>query len=219
MFDLSPMTLAHNALFLIPMLLSLTVHEWAHAWSAMRLGDDTAAREGRLTLDPLAHIDPLGTFLLPILGVPFGWAKPVPVNPVRFDRKWSMRTGMALTAAAGPISNLLLAVLCGLLLGLGRRFAPEFVDQPGVWTLLTYGVMLNVSLALFNFLPVPPLDGSRVVARYIPARYEAQWETFVMYSPYLLFAVIAVGGRLLSGPIYQLSSAIYALTDVFVAHR
>ena len=85
---------------LIPSILSLTVHEWSHAWSAKMLGDDTAERQGRLTLNPLVHIDPIGTILLPLLGVPFGWAKPVPVNPLRFKRSVSMRTGMAIVAGA-----------------------------------------------------------------------------------------------------------------------
>src|SRR5688572_26569558 len=98
-------------MMLIPLVLSLTVHEWAHAMSAYRLGDDTAAREGRLTLNPIVHIDPLGTLLLPLMGVPFGWAKPVPVVPTRFRRDVNMSTGMMITAAAGPFSNLVLAFL------------------------------------------------------------------------------------------------------------
>src|SRR6185369_11527845 len=107
MFPSGP-ALLQRLMFLPIMLLSLTVHEWAHAYSAFRLGDDTAERQGRLTLDPIAHIDFFGTLLLPLLGVPFGWAKPVPVNPVRFDRRVPMRVGMLLTAAAGPVSNLLI---------------------------------------------------------------------------------------------------------------
>ena len=90
-------------------ILSLSFHEFAHAWSAWKLGDDTASREGRLTLNPVSHIDLLGTIILPLLGVPFGWAKPVPVNPARFRRDVNMSTGMAITATAGPLSNVLLA--------------------------------------------------------------------------------------------------------------
>src|SRR5271157_1843260 len=101
-------TILARLTFLVPLILSLSVHEWAHAWAAWRLGDDTARLLGRMTLNPLAHIDPLGTVLLPLLGVPFGWAKPVPVNPLRF-RGVSMSIGMLLTAAAGPISNIVLA--------------------------------------------------------------------------------------------------------------
>src|SRR6478672_8865821 len=93
----------------VPVLLSLTVHEWAHAWTAWQLGDDTAKMLGRLSLNPIDHIDPVGTLLLPLLGIPFGWAKPVPINPVRFRSSVSMPMGILLSVAAGPISNLLLA--------------------------------------------------------------------------------------------------------------
>src|SRR4051812_47199579 len=99
--------LLDRAVAFIPVLLSLTVHEWAHAWTAWRLGDDTAKMLGRVSLNPVDHIDPVGTLLLPLLGVPFGWAKPVPINPVRFHGNVSMAMGVLLTAAAGPISNLL----------------------------------------------------------------------------------------------------------------
>src|SRR5512134_1879423 len=115
--DLQQM-LQRGLLLLPPLLLSLSFHEWAHAWSAHKLGDDTAERMGRLTLNPLAHIDPLGTILLPLLGVPFGWAKPVPVNPARFRRGVHMGRGMMITSAAGPLSNLLLATVCAVLFGL-----------------------------------------------------------------------------------------------------
>lgn len=194
--------LAMRALFIIPTLLSLSVHEWAHAFAAWKLGDDTAEREGRLTLNPIVHIDPLGTILLPLLGVPFGWAKPVPVNPTRFNRRWSMSTGMAITAFAGPFSNLVLAMLCAVALGLIIRFAPHLANPgEGMTFLLVYGLQLNVGLAIFNMLPLPPLDGSRIVARFIPRRFEDTWESISRFGPILLFAVIATGGFFLSGPI------------------
>lgn len=211
---MDPNSLAFRALFIIPTLLSLSVHEWAHAWSAWRLGDDTASREGRLTLNPMAHIDPLGTLLLPLLGIPFGWAKPVPVNPVRFNRKVTMSTGMAITAAAGPISNLVLALVCALLLGTGLRIAPAAIaNQQGIFYLLMYGVQLNVSLAIFNMVPLPPLDGSRILARFIPRHWEEGWETFSRVGPIVLFGLIASGGLFLSGPIATVSGALYRLIE------
>ena len=98
---------------LIPLVLSLSVHEWAHAWSAHRLGDDTAQRQGRLTLNPISHIDPIGTILMPLFSpIPFGWARPVPFNPANFTRNIQMRVGVMIVAAAGPLSNLVLAILC-----------------------------------------------------------------------------------------------------------
>ncbi len=213
MFHLpGPRELAMNALFIIPMMLSLTVHEWAHAFSAYRLGDDTAAREGRLSLNPMVHIDPIGTILLPLLGVPFGWAKPVPVNPARFNRSVTMGTGMAITAAAGPASNLVLALLCALTLGVVMRLAPDTaVHQQGVTNLLVYGLELNVGLAIFNMLPLPPLDGSRIVERLVPYKYRDTWETFRSVAPMLLLVVIASGGMFLSAPIGAVNQAFFEL--------
>jgi len=147
--------------YLIPLVLSLTVHEFAHAWSAYRLGDDTAARMGRLTLNPLAHIDPIGTILLPLLRVPFGWAKPVPVNPARFRRDVSMSTGMMITAAAGPASNIVLAVVCTVAFALLSRLAPGALEAGGGGpaALLMRLIQMNVALGIFNLIPLPPLDG------------------------------------------------------------
>lgn len=184
----------------VPLLLSLSVHEWAHAWSAFKLGDDTAARMGRLTLNPLAHIDLLGTVVLPLLGIPFGWAKPVPVNPTRFRRGVGMGTGMAITASAGPISNVLLAVLCTLLLGLVQRLAPQAAWGPPAQQLLAITITINVGLALFNLIPVPPLDGSRIVDGLMPFRFRPQWDAFTRVAPVLLIAIFFFGGRLIAGP-------------------
>ncbi len=185
-------------------IISLTVHEWAHAWSAWKLGDDTASLQGRLTLNPIAHVDLLGTIILPLLGVPFGWAKPVPVNPARFRREVSMSGGMALTAGAGPLSNLVLALLSTVAIGLLIRWAPALVEGP-VFPLLRELVVLNVALAIFNLLPVPPLDGSRVVAWLMPRGLAEGWRRIELYAPLLLIAVFLWGGRLVAGPI----SAVY----------
>jgi Zn-dependent protease len=196
--------LAQRVMILIPLLLSLTVHEWAHAWSAHRLGDDTARMQGRLTLNPIAHIDPIGTLVLPLLGIPFGWAKPVPVNPTRFRRDVNMKTGMVITAAAGPLSNVVLAVLSAVVLGLVARFAPSSLaagsNGLGLATLLTTLIVINVSLAIFNMLPIPPLDGSRVVDGLVPHGWRPQWESFVRLSPILCIVVLVVGGRFIAGP-------------------
>src|SRR5689334_20584744 len=132
------------------LVLSLTVHEWAHAWSAYRLGDDTAAREGRLTLNPLVHIDPIGTILAPLLHLPLGWAKPVPIDPVRFRRDVDMRTGIMITAVAGPLSNLVLAVAGSILYGLLVRAGVIALDGVGLAELLKIGIMVNVMLFVFN---------------------------------------------------------------------
>lgn len=202
----SPNEMLQNiALVVPPLVLSLTVHEFAHAWSAWKLGDDTAEREGRLTLNPLVHMDPVGTLLLPVLGIPFGWARPVPVNPARFRREVHMGTGMMLTALAGPLSNVLLAVLSAVFFGLAWRWAPGFMlANEGVSAFLQTMLLMNIGLALFNMLPVPPLDGSRVVERLVPYRYRDVWEKVVMAGPLLLLVVFFYGGRLIAGPRMQL---------------
>jgi Zn-dependent protease len=160
---------SQRLLWLIPLILSITVHEWAHAASAAWLGDDTARLLGRNTLNPLAHVDPVGTLLLPLLGVPFGWARPVPVNPVRFRSGTSMKLGVLMVALAGPVSNVVLALACHLIRTSPLIQAGTSLDR-GIATMM----MLNVSLALFNMLPIHLADqagnfaGSRLSC---PARF------------------------------------------------
>lgn len=207
--------LLHRIMFLIPMILSLTVHEWAHAYSAFRLGDDTAARQGRLTLNPIPHIDPIGTLLLPLLNVPFGWAKPVPVVPTRFRRDVSMRTGMMITAAAGPISNLVLAILATVVWGLLLRVT---IPSAGVKVLLSSAIMVNLALFIFNFIPVPPLDGSRIVDGLVPYRLRGEWEQAQRYAPIVLLVVIFFGSSLIRTPMNWLADQLGRLMW-FVAGR
>jgi Zn-dependent protease len=215
--------LVERLLFLIPLALSLSVHEWAHAWSAARLGDDTARRMGRLTLNPLSHIDPVGTILLPLLGIPFGWAKPVPVNPARFRSDIPMRTGMMITAAAGPLSNVLLAVICTVVFALLVRSNPDFMDRgKGPVSLLVDGMSLNLMLAIFNLLPIPPLDGSRVVDGLISRRLRPAWETFTRYGPIVLLLVIFapsfMGFSLIDWPYRQSINMLLKLAYVIIGH-
>jgi Zn-dependent protease len=198
-------------------ILSLTIHEFAHAWTAARLGDDTAARLGRLTLNPISHIDLLGTVLLPLLGVPFGWAKPVPIDPSRFRRDVSMARGMALTASAGPASNVVLALLAAVGLGLGLRLAPDLLQRDGAAAFFLLGMLrLNVGLALFNLIPVPPLDGSRVVAWLLPSGMQRQWYQLERLAPVLILAVFWFGGRLVSGPIYAVTNLLLDLARAII---
>lgn len=207
--DLSLQGIVGRLLLYLPvLLLSLTVHEFAHAWVARRLGDDTAERMGRLTLNPLAHADPIGTFILPLLNVPFGWAKPVPINPARFRRGVDMGKGMMLSALAGPGANLLLGVLSAVLLGIVARIWPDLGasaghrSAPHVATQFLFSmIQMNVVLAVFNLLPVPPLDGSRIVDAFLPARFRDAWLTFSRYSMFLLLALVFFGWRLISVPV------------------
>jgi Zn-dependent protease len=195
-------------LYIPVLLLSLTVHEYAHAWSARRLGDDTAERMGRLTLNPLAHADPIGTFILPLLNVPFGWAKPVPINPARFRRGIDMGKGMMISALAGPGANLLLGVVSALLLGVVARLSPDIgtpSGRPGFAGIAAHFlfsmIQMNVVLAVFNLLPIPPLDGSRIVDAFLPARYREAWESFSRFSMFILLALVFFGWRLIAVPV------------------
>jgi Zn-dependent protease len=214
--------LLERFLFLIPMILSLSVHEWAHAYSAFRLGDDTAARLGRLTLNPVAHIDLIGTILLPMLGVPFGWAKPVPINPARFRRNVNMRTGMMITAAAGPVSNVLIALACIVLLSLLIKIDPAILVGEGkaMMSLLYGAVSLNVILAVFNMLPIFPLDGSRVVDGLISRRLRPAWERFVRYSPLVLILVLlsprVLGFHIVEWPYEMVMRFLLGLSDLII---
>jgi Zn-dependent protease len=212
---MNELDLLQRIMWLIPLVLSLSVHEWAHAYSAFKLGDDTAAREGRMTLNPVSHIDPIGTILVPLLsGIPFGWAKPVPIQPSRFSRNVRMSTGTIISSAAGPFSNLVLVVVCVLVLGLLARFAPELAARKGVSELIVRGIQVNVVLAIFNMLPVPPLDGSRVADGLMPYRFRPAWERFVAVGPAVLLLIIVMPWlldfSLLSWPIAQAQGLAFA---------
>lgn len=191
-------------LWFIPILLSLSVHEWAHAASAYKLGDDTAARMGRMTLNPVAHVDPMGTLLLPILqlvstgSVLFAWARPVPVNPARFSRRISMSKGNVIVSAAGPISNLILALGAAIGLGLSVRFG---FGQEAALDFMGRMFLLNIGLAVFNLLPIPPLDGSHVLHGLLPRSMAAAYEKIFPYAPMLLLGVLFLGRGLIRWPV------------------
>ena len=148
-------------LILIPVLMfALCFHEFSHAFVAYILGDDTAQRQGRLTLNPLAHLDPIGSLMILLVG--FGWAKPVPVNPLKLNDQYS---GMIKVAFAGPASNLLLAFLCGCLVRVVNGFNIQ-IDQT-FSTVIYFFLYINIALAVFNLIPVAPLDGSQIFGALI----------------------------------------------------
>jgi Zn-dependent protease len=204
--------IVQRVLNLIVLLLSLTFHEFFHAFSAWRLGDDTAARMGRLTLNPIPHIDPIGTLLLPLLNAPIGWAKPVPVDPSRFRRGVNTATGDILVSAAGPLSNLLLGLIGAIVLGALARFAPEAVARgTGVSEFLQRLMIVNAGLAIFNLLPIPPLDGSHVAGSLMPYRWRPAWERFARLAPFLLLALILFGSSIIWPPVRFVFGLLWTL--------
>lgn len=145
---------------LLAVLIAITFHETAHGYVAYLLGDPTAKNQGRLTLNPIAHLDPIGALLMLVAG--FGWAKPVPVNPFYF--KGDRTKGMMLVSIAGPLTNLALSFLACVILVAGHGFS----QIPFVSTFLYYCITLNIYLAIFNLIPIPPLDGSKILAGFLP---------------------------------------------------
>jgi Zn-dependent protease len=172
-----------------PILLALTFHEFAHAYVAYRHGDDTAKRSGRLTMNPLAHLDPMGTIM--IFLVHFGWAKPVPVNPYNLRNP---KRDMMWISAAGPLSNMLLAFISGLLLRLisTAGMMPERHSITGIFVIMVvWSLQINLALAIFNILPIAPLDGSKILFGLLPARFAKHIYLLERYGPFVLMGLIA----------------------------
>ncbi len=220
-----------TVVLILVLILSVMVHEVAHGLAAERLGDPTARLAGRLTFNPLRHVDPVGTVLVPLIlailpgSLVFGWARPVPVDASNLRRPG--RDG-ALVAAAGPASNLFLATACALLLGV----LAGVVGLPGaaaaatagqalhrsVALLLQGGVVVNVLLAVFNLLPLPPLDGSWIAVRLLPGRARALYLRLRPFGLLILVLLLVGGGRrLLAGAVYAVSGLFFVLSELVAA--
>lgn len=190
-FPVDPNLLKLYLISAVPILLALTLHEYAHAFVANRLGDPTAKNLGRLTLNPLAHLDLLGTAMLFIVHI--GWAKPVPVNPNNLKNP---HRDMLWVSLAGPMTNLGLALLFGIacrMFGVNGLFNYGS-DLIGMFKyMLAIGLVINIVLAVFNFLPIPPLDGSKIILGLFPQRYEMKLAPFLHYGPTILIVIIVFG--------------------------
>jgi Zn-dependent protease len=186
-------------LFAPGFIFGLTFHEVAHGWIAEKFGDPTARQAGRLTLNPMAHLDPLGTLMLVFAG--FGWARPVPVNALNFRNP---RRDMLWVALAGPATNLLFAFALGLIFQILMR--TQFEQQLWGSSILTLvvlmGVQINVILAIFNLIPLPPLDGSRILAGLLPESWTSGYEEFERYGPWALLGLIILG-NFAGVPVFQ----------------
>lgn len=200
------------------LILSIIIHEVAHGYMANWLGDPTARLAGRLTLNPIPHIDPVGSILLPALlffthaGILFGWAKPVPYNPYNLrNQRW----GELLVAAAGPGVNLILAIVFAVVVRLASSAAFVATAPPAFIDIASYIVYINLLLAFFNLLPIPPLDGSKILLGLLPVHLERNFRTFIAqmesYGLVATFIFIFLFVYVLSGPFHLFVGTVFAL--------
>jgi Zn-dependent protease len=233
--DLSPEAIRQIVIQVFVLVVSICFHEFGHAIMADRLGDNTPRRQGRVTLNPLAHADPIGTLLLPVVGAiyaagghsvgGFGWGKPVQWQPSRIDRKWRMNTAKILVAIAGPSMNIVLAVLIAgiqtILISTGV-LAP--FGQASI--IMLYAVGTNFILFFFNLLPAPPLDGGHVAEGFMPYRHRTKFEQFARFGPFIVLAVVLISplaqifvipAKFCAAMLYKLMGAdqLYALMKLF----
>lgn len=196
-------------------LIAITFHEFAHGYAAYKLGDNTAKNQGRLSLNPFAHLDPIGTLMLLVAG--FGWGKPVEVNPRNYTRKMSMEKGEAIVSLAGPLMNFILAIIFTLIYCAIYKFASAsfMLSTVGgiIMLLISYTISINIGLGVFNLIPLPPLDGSKIIMPFLP--YKAK-EFFInneqiFYIIFILLWITGLAGTIITPVISWVSKGILSL--------
>ena len=217
----NPMELLALLLTLPGVIVAITFHEFAHAFVADKLGDDTPRRQGRLNLNPLSHIDPVGFFML--IFAHFGWGKPVEINPANFNRKRSMSAQEALVALAGPVMNLIIAIVLTIILFAITTFAPTFIlSTTGmlIGITLQMAISVNIGLGVFNLIPLPPLDGSKILMHFLPYNAKTWFENnaqifyfifIALWVTNLISYVISPVINIVSTGIYSMLSALFGI--------
>ena len=202
-------------------LIAITFHEFAHAYAAYKLGDDTAKREGRLSLNPFDHLDPVGSLLLLFAG--FGWGKPVHVNPTNYTRKMSMEKGEAIVSIAGPVMNIILAfvfaIIQCLIIRYGRNLA-FFTTTMGriLMVMIDSTIAVNVGLGIFNLIPLPPLDGSKVIMPILPYKAKQFFisNEHIFYIIFVLIWITGIAGMIISPAINIVEKGILELAKMLI---
>jgi len=211
--------LGRIAIWALPVILAITVHEVAHGWVAYKLGDDTAKNQGRLTLNPISHIDLVGTLILPAVllalgGFMFGWAKPVPVN---FRNLNNPKRDMVYVAIAGPLANLIMMFGWAILMKLAIIIGPssEFISQPLIYMAYA-GIFINAVLMVLNLLPILPLDGGRIVAGLLPHKLSVQFSRLEPLGLPILIGIMVMNWlpKLIGPPIYMLQTSIFKILGI-----
>lgn len=193
-------------------IIAITFHEFAHAWTAYKLGDDTPKYQGRLNLNPLSHIDPIGIIMLIVAH--FGWGKPVQINPNNFRGKFSISASEAIVSVAGPVMNFIVAIVFAVIYALIIKFAGiQFVlTSMGsvVMAIVQYTIIVNVGLGVFNLIPLPPLDGSKVLMHFLPynAKMWLEEKSQIFYIVFLVLFITGIAGKLISPIISFIYAAI-----------
>lgn len=202
--------LVYFMIMIISLLPALTLHEWAHGYAAYKLGDDTAKADGRLSLNPLDHLDPMGAIMMLLVG--FGWAKPVPINTRKFKKP---KRDIAITSIAGPLMNFIVAIISGLLFVLSVYICQANnitgITAEVIITIFQYSMLLNIGLGLFNLIPIPPLDGSNVLMCALPPKAAMHYSKLRYYSHYIMIGIVLLNR--MPYPLSMISDIIFMPLD------